>query len=260
MRWGKNKVFLHDTRRPDNTMKLVKLAVGIALGITAITALAETAQEAEVRKLIEARLSGQAKVESVTKTPYAGLYEVRTDGGDIVYTDDKAKYLFVGRILDTKTFQDYTKQRVDAINQIKFSDLPFDSAVKTVKGNGKRVIAVFEDPNCGYCKRFRHTVQEMNNLTVYTFMYNILAPTSATISKNVWCSADRSKTWDDWMINGKQPPTAPASCTTTPNEKILALGQRLKVTGTPTIFFTDGTRFPGAVDAKTLEAKLDSIK
>src|SRR5207247_6542948 len=123
-------------------------------------------QEANVKKMIEPRLGEGAKVDSVTKTPYSGLYEVRTNG-DIIYTDEKAEYLFVGRVLDTKTYQDYTKARIDEINKVKFSDLPFDSALKTVKGNGKRTIAVFEDPNCGYCKRFRHTLQETDNVTVY---------------------------------------------------------------------------------------------
>ncbi len=187
-----------------------------------------------------------------------GLFEVRI-GNDIVYTDAKAQYLFVGRVIDTQTYQDYTKDRIDEISRIKFSDLPLESALKTVKGNGARKIAVFEDPNCGYCKRFRQTLQEVDNVTVYTFMYNILSPDSAVKSKNVWCSADRAKAWDDWMLNGKLPATAAESCST-PNDKIFALGQQMKITGTPTIFFADGSRIPGAVDAKALEAKLVSVK
>jgi thiol:disulfide interchange protein DsbC len=129
-----------------------------------------------------------------------------------------------------------------------------------VKGNGKRVIAVFEDPNCGYCKRFRQqALKETDNITIYTFMYNILAEDSFTKSKNVWCAPDRSKAWDDWMVSGKAAPAAPAGCTT-PNEKVLALGQKLRINGTPNIFFADGSRVPGAIDARTLESKLASIK
>lgn len=239
-------------------MKLIKIAVAALLSLGATSGFSETAQEATIKKLIEPRLGEGAKVDSVTKTPYGGLYEVRTNG-DIIYTDEKANYLFVGRVLDTKTYKDYTKERLDEINKIKFSDLPFDSALKMVRGNGKRVIAVFEDPNCGYCKRFRKTLNEMENVTVYTFMYNILSEDSSIKSRNIWCSADRAKAWDDWMINGKAAAAAPAGCTT-PNDKILALGQKMKITGTPTVFFTDGTRIPGAVDAKTLEAKFASIK
>jgi thiol:disulfide interchange protein DsbC len=238
--------------------KLIKCAASLLLALVAGTALAESAQEAAIKKAIEPRLGEDVKVDSVTKTPYAGLYEVRI-GGDILYTDAKGEYLFIGRVVDAKTMTDYTKARLDEINKIKFSDLPLDSAVKMVKGNGKRVIAVFEDPNCGYCKRFRQTLAEMDNVTVYTFLYNILSPDSATKSRDIWCSADRAKAWDEWMLKGKAASPAPANCTA-PNDKIFALGQKLKVTGTPTIFFTDGTRIPGAVDAKTLEAKLASIK
>lgn len=239
-------------------MKMMKIATAVLFAFSAATASAQTAQEASIKKLVEARLGDGVKVDSITKTPYAGLYEVRI-GADILYTDAKVKYLFVGRVLDAKTHKDYTKERVDEFNKIKFSELPLDSALKTVKGNGKRVIAVFEDPNCGYCKRFRQTLNGMDNITVYTFMYNILSEDSAVKSKNVWCSPDRSKAWDEWMLNGKAPAAAPANCTT-PNEKIFELGRKLKITGTPTIFFSDGTRIPGAVDAKALEEKLASIK
>ncbi|WP_026075578.1 DsbC family protein [Noviherbaspirillum massiliense] len=240
-------------------MRLARISAAAVLGLITMMASAETAQEASIRKLVEARLGGDAKVDAVAKTPYAGLFEVRI-GSDILYTDAKADYLFVGRVIDAKTHEDYTKARVDDLTRVKFSDLPLESAVKTVKGNGKRVIAVFEDPNCGYCKRFRHTLQEVDNITVYTFMYNILAEDSAVKSKNVWCSADRAKAWDDWMLNGKAPAAAPAGCSADPNAKIRALGEKLKVTGTPTIIFTDGSRIPGAVDAKTLEGKLASLK
>jgi len=229
------------------------------LGLAAISSHAETAQEASIRKAIAPKLGEGATIDSVTKTPYSGLYEVRV-GGDIFYTDAQAKYLFVGRVLDAKTTEDYTKARLDEINKIKFSDLPFESAVKTVKGNGKRVIAVFEDPNCGYCKRFRQTtLQEIDNVTVYTFLYNILSEDSAVKSKNIWCAANRNQAWDEWMVKGKAAPAAPESCAT-PNEKIYELGRKLRVTGTPTIFFADGTRIPGAIDAKGLESKLATVK
>lgn len=237
---------------------LTRLAAAALLCLTAASASAQTGPGAAIKKSLEPRLGEGIKVDSVTKTPYGGLYEVRI-GGDIFYTDAKGDYLFVGRVIDTKTMQDQTKARVDEINKIKFSELPFDSALKMVKGNGKRVIAVFEDPNCGYCKRFRQTLNDMDNVTVYTFMYNILSEDSVTKSRNIWCSADRMKAWDDWMLNGKAAPAAPANCTA-PHEKIFALGQKFKVTGTPTVFFADGTRIPGAVDAKALESKLASIK
>jgi len=220
-------------------------------------ALAQTPQEVAVKKLVEPKLGDGVKVDSVNKTPYAGLYEVRI-GADVIYTDDKAQFLFIGNVVDAKTGLNYTKARIDELNKIKFADLPLDLALKMVKGDGKRVIAVFEDPNCGYCKRFRKTLAGMNNITVYTFMYNILAEDSAVKSKNIWCSADRNKAWEDWMMNGKAAPTAAANCAN-PNEKVLALGQKLNVRGTPGIFFTDGSRYPGGMDAKALEEKFASL-
>jgi len=238
-------------------MKIKNLLALIAAATLSLSALADTT-EANIKKILQQRMGEGAAIETVAKTTYGGLYEVKI-GNELVYTDAEAKFVFIGRVVDTETSKDYTQARLDEINRIKFSDLPLDAAVKTVKGNGKRVIAVFEDPNCGYCKRFRKTLNETKDITVYTFMYNILSDDSRVKSKNVWCSADRSKVWDDWMVNGKVPATAAESCTATPNEKVLELGRKLKVSGTPTIFFADGSRVPGAVDAKTLEAKLASI-
>lgn len=229
----------------------------LALCLPAL-ATAETAQESAIKKTLEPRLGDGVKIDSVTKTPYASLYEVRV-GGDILYTDEKAQYIFVGNVIDAKTSVNYTRNRVDEIGKIKFSDLPLDSAVKLVKGDGKRVIAVFEDPNCGYCKQFRKTLAGMDNITVYTFMYNILSEDSQAKSKNIWCSADRNKAWDEWMINGKAAPQAAANCAT-PHDKVLALGQKLHIRGTPAIFFQDGSRIPGAIDARTLEEKLAAQK
>ena len=239
-------------------MKIFKtLAMIIGTGLV-FGAHAESSQEANVRKLIAPRLGENATIESVRKTPYSGLYELQV-GGELIYTDEEGKYLFVGRVIDTKTMKDLSKVRLDDLSRINFSDLPVADAIKTVRGNGQRVIAVFEDPNCSYCKRFRQTLQGMDNVTVYTFMYNILSPDSGVKSKNIWCTADRSKSWEDWMLRNKEAATAPANCAS-PNDKVFALGQKLRITGTPTIFFADGSRIPGAVDAKNLEAKFASIK
>ncbi|MGH8855333.1 MAG: DsbC family protein [Telluria sp.] len=239
-------------------MLKTKVAVLLATGLLASCVDAQTTTEATIKKALEPRLGG-AKIESIRETPYSGLYEVRV-AGDILYTDKKGDYLFIGHVYDTKTSTNLTRARVEEINKIKFTDLPFEMALKQVKGSGKRVIAVFEDPNCGYCKRLRQTtLKELDNVTIYTFMYNILSEDSFVKSKNIWCAPDRVKAWDDWMISGKLPPTAPAACES-PNEKVAALGQKLKIQGTPAIFFTDGSRIPGAVDLKGLEAKLQSLK
>lgn len=236
--------------------KNILLSVMFALASQLVWA---DSQEASVKKLLQPKVGEGAVIESVVKTPFANIFEVKI-GDELIYTDSEAKFIFIGRLIDAQSSRDLTQSRLDEMNRIKFSDLPLDAAIKSVKGNGKRVIAVFEDPNCGYCKRFRKTVNEMKDITVYTFMYDILSDDSRIKSKNIWCSNDKLKAWDDWMVNGKTPAAAAESCASTPHEKILEIGKKYKVTGTPTIFFTDGSRVPGAIDAKMLEAKLASIK
>jgi len=239
-------------------MVKMKLAVLLATALLASCVDAQNTVEAGIKKALEPHLGG-AKIESVKETPYGGLYEVRV-AGDILYTDKKGEFLVIGQVYDVKSSRNLTRERLDDINKIKFSDLPLEMALKQVKGNGKRVIAVFEDPNCGYCKRLRQTtLKDIDNVTVYTFLYNILSEDSFTKSKNIWCAPNRNKAWDDWMINGKMPPAAPAACES-PNDKVLALGQKLRITGTPAIFFSDGSRIPGAIDLKSLEAKFDSLE
>ncbi|HEY8023603.1 MAG TPA: DsbC family protein [Burkholderiaceae bacterium] len=218
---------------------------------------AETEQEAHIKKLIEPRMGVGVVVDSVTKTPYGGLFEIRTNG-DIFYTDENAAYFFVGKVIDSTTYKDLTKARVDQLAAIKFSDLPLDSAIKVVQGNGKRVIAVFEDPNCPYCKKLHQTLQSVNDITVYTFLLNILSDDSASKSAAIWCSPDRAKAWEDWMLRGKAALPAAPGCVT-PNDQVLALGKKLRVAGTPTVYFTDGTRTGTGLDAKSLEDRLASI-
>jgi thiol:disulfide interchange protein DsbC len=228
------------------------------IGMASAPSVAQTSVEAKIRTAFQANLREGTKIDSVTKTPYGGLYEVRV-GSEIFYIDDKAQVIIMGNILDMKTGVNYTQQKIDEVNRIKFSDLPFELALKTVKGDGKRQIASFEDPNCGPCKQFRANLKDLNNVTIYTFMYTILSEDSEVKARNIWCSANRNKAWEDMMLTGKEPPAAPAKCEA-PNEKVLALGRKLRVRGTPTIFFEDGLRTSGAVEVKQLEEKFASIK
>jgi thiol:disulfide interchange protein DsbC len=240
-------------------MKLIKLiGASAALCLLTQSVFAETAQEAAVKTRIQKHMGSHAKVDSVIKTPYSGLFEVKVDG-DIFYTDAKARYMIVGHVIDTTNYRDYTGMRLEEMSQVRFDDLPLSAALKQVKGKGTRVMAVFEDPNCGYCKKFRGTLQDVDDVTIYTFMFNILAEDSAAISKNIWCSADPVRAWDDWLLHGKRAPEAPASCVS-PNEKVLQLGKKLRVAGTPTVIFQDGGRIQGALDKAALEKKFASIK
>ncbi len=231
--------------------KTLCLVAGVALACSAL------ANEAEIKKGMESRLG--AKVESVTKSGYLGLYEVYADG-NIFYTDEKMTAVIAnGQMFDTKSMRNVTEERMRKLTAIKFSDLPLDRAIKQVRGDGKRVIATFEDPNCGYCKRLAKDLLKLDNVTVYTFLYPILSEDSLRKSKQIWCASDRSKAWNDLMVEGKSL-SAKDSCDTTAISKNLEFGQSLKISGTPTIVFADGERFPGAMPLANIEKKLNSIK
>jgi thiol:disulfide interchange protein DsbC len=208
--------------------------------------------KAELRKRVP-----EANVDSVRKVPYGGLYEVLV-GGDIFYTDARGEFLVAGSIIDLKTKENITEARMRQVNAIKWESLPLDSAIKIVRGNGSRKIAVFEDPNCGYCKRFERDLQGVNDLTLYVFLYPILSPDSVEKSKMVWCSADRSKAWLDHMV--RDGAISGDSKCANPIDQILALGQSKRVTGTPTIIFENGDRVPGAIPVADLEKKLAEVK
>ena len=207
--------------------------------------------EAIIKRTLEGRLGG-VKVDAVSKTPYLGLYEVRVDN-EILYTDEKINYIFSGTIIDGKSMQNLTEKRLRELSAVKWENLPLDAAVKTVRGNGKRVLAIFSDPNCPYCKRFEKDLAKVDDITIYTFLYPILSQDSIEKSKGVWCSADKSKAWSEMMLNGTVP--AAARCDT-PIDKNLELGRKYRVNGTPTLVFANGERVPGAIPVEQLEKLL----
>lgn len=228
----------------------------LTLALAASFALPVLAQEASVKKAVESKLG--VSVTSVSKSGYLGLYEVYFDG-QIIYTDEKVSAIVAGNLIDTKTMTSVTEERMKKLNAIKFSDLPLTQAIKQVKGNGKRVLATFEDPNCGYCKRLAKDLSKLDNVTIYTFLYPILSEDSIKKSRQIWCAADKAKAWNDWMVDGKAP-TGKDDCDTTAIINNQEFGQKLRITGTPTIFFADGDRVPGALPIAKIEQKLNSIK
>ena len=232
---------------------MLKRILAVALTGAILVAGAARADEASVKKAVEAALPG-LPVDGVRKTPYLGLYEIRT-GAELIYTDEKVTYFFSGNIIDAKTRKDVTEERKNKLSQINFGDLPLNLAVKQVRGSGKRVIATFEDPNCGYCKKLAKDLQTLSDVTIYTFLYPILSPDSTEKSKAIWCAADRAKAWNDWMMNNTSP-GAKTDCDTSTIDKVVALGQKLNIRGTPTIFLSNGERIPGAVSLAKLEQSM----
>lgn len=225
----------------------------IALFLVGLVSGIAQAGEADVKKTWESTLKFPAT--SVTKSGYLGLYEVFANG-EIYYTDEKVSAVLQGELIDAKSRQNITQARLQKLNAIKFADLPLDQAVKLVRGNGNRVFATFEDPNCGYCKRLARDVAALNNATVYVFMYPILGQDSVSKAERIWCAPDRARTWSDWMAQGVEPP-AGSRCDVSALTRNLELGRKLRVNGTPTMFFTNGERAPGAIPLAEIEKRLN---
>ena len=233
-------------------MKLIKSLVLLALTVFAVSAFANDTVKAELAKKYP-----EVKPERITKTTYGNLFEVFA-GGEIIYTDEKVTFLLLGTLVDAQTRTNVSEARLQKLNVINFNDLPFEHAIKLVRGNGSRRMAIFADPNCGYCKRFEQDVNSTDNITAYIFTYPILAQDSIDKSKSIWCSTDRLKAWQDQMLREKAP-TAKGTCET-PIDKVLALGRKMNITGTPTTFFEDGERISGALPKDRIEAKLAAAK
>ncbi|MEA3122770.1 MAG: thiol:disulfide interchange protein DsbC [Paraburkholderia sp.] len=208
----------------------------------------------QLKATLEARLP-DVEIKGIAKAPIPGLYEVNL-GTQILYSDAKGNYVLVGELLDTKSRTNLTEARLSELNKVDFASLPLGDAVKVVKGNGSRKMVVFSDPNCPYCKRLETSLKSIDNVTVYTFLYPVLSDDSTAKSKSIWCSADRAKTWEAWMLD-HQVPAAAGSCDTSAIDKNLALGRSMNVTGTPTIILADGRRLPGAVPADALDRALN---
>ncbi len=221
---------------------------------------AAMAQDAVIRKNIAQRLPHLKSIDEVNKTAIPGVFELRVNGTEIFYTDAKGDYLLEGSLIDVRAQRNLTEERINKLTAIKFDELPFKDAFTIVRGNGKRKIAVFEDPNCGYCKRFERDLQKVDNVTVYMFLYPILGGDSAEKSKAIWCTKEPGKAWQDWMVRDQQAPAAAAGCDAAALARNAEFGRNFKITGTPTLFFSDGARVPGAVDAKQVEKILSELK
>ena len=236
--------------KPSPFRALSSLCAGATL---ALLGLGAQADESVIRKTLGERIPQLAKIDEVRTTSMPGLFEVRV-GTDLFYTDAKGNYVIQGELIDTKARRNLTEDRINKLTAVDFSALPLKDAFTIVRGDGKRKVAVFEDPNCGYCKRFERDMQNVDNITVYLFLYPILSPDSAEKSRNIWCAKDRAATWHDFMLRDKTPNTA--SCDTSAIQRNLAFGKKYKITGTPTLIFTDGSRVPGAINAQDVEKRL----
>jgi thiol:disulfide interchange protein DsbC len=240
-----------------NILRRALVAV-LALGLAAAAVAQDTS--AVARKNLETRIPQLGKIDEIGKTPMAGLLEVRV-GSEIYYTDPEGNFLIHGQLIDAKAQKNLTEERLDKLMAIDFDSLPLKDAFVVVRGNGKRRMAVFQDPNCPYCKRFERDLQKVDNVTIYMFLYPILGADSTEKAKAIWCMRDKGKVWQDWMVNNQAiPGPGPANCDTTALTRNIDFGKKHKITGTPTLFFANGTRVPGAIAAPEVEKMLTAVK
>ena len=230
-------------------LALLVLALGFAM--TAVTAHAQDFEK--IRRTLTERLPQLGKIDEITKTPMPGVFEVRV-GTDLFYSDVNGNFLIQGSMIDTKQRTNLTEERQEKLLAIPFNELPLKDAFTMVRGDGKRKIAVFEDPNCPYCKQFERDLQKIDNVTIHMFLYPILGPDSTDKSQNLWCARDKTAAWLDWMLRNKA--AAKGNCDIAAVNRNVEFGRKHKITGTPTMIMADGTRVPGAVPAAEIEKLL----
>lgn len=243
--------FIHFQTHPMNaTFQRLALALSLVLAAPLSFAQGQSA-ETLIQKRIQERIPEVGRIDEVRKSPMPGLYEVRVDGTELFYSDAKGDYLIRGEIFDTRKRSNLTQQRANELLSIAWKDLPLKDAFAIKRGNGQRQLAVFADPNCGYCKKLEKELQTLNDVTIYLFLYPVLGPSSTQRSENIWCAKDKGKAWDEWMLQGVEAPKG--QCDTSAIERNLAFGRKHKITGTPTLVLAKGTRIPGFVTLKQLE-------
>ncbi|MDH4449073.1 MAG: DsbC family protein [Rhodoferax sp.] len=231
------------------------------LGLTlAMLAASVGAQESAIRQTLGKRMPQLKPIDEVRPTAIPGLYEVRVNGADIYYTDAKGNHLIQGSLYETQGLRNLTEERVQKLTAIKFDALSLKDALTIVRGNGARKMAVFQDPNCGYCKRFERDLQKVDNVTVYLFLYPILGQDSTDKAKAIWCSKDKTLAWQDWMLRDVPAAPAAAMCDTSALARNTEFGKTYRIQGTPALIFENGSRVPGAIDAQQVEKHLKNAK
>ncbi|MCA3242632.1 MAG: DsbC family protein [Rubrivivax sp.] len=236
-------------------IRLATLAATVA-SLLLLAAAPAAANEAAIRKALSERYP-QLKIDEVRRSPVAGIWEVRYDGVDILYSDATGDHIFVsGALVETRTRTDLTEQRVEKLLAVAWDRLPLKDGITIRQGTGARKLAVFVDPNCGYCRRFERDLATVKDVTVHVFLIPILGPDSVAKSRDIWCARDPAVAWRRYMLEGVQPSKAAASCNVDALDRNLAFSRTHRINGTPAVFFEDGTRRPGAIPAEQIEASL----
>lgn len=233
--------------------------IAIAMAVIGFTSQAQEASQADPAMMMTLqKLYPATTFKEVNRTPVAGVFEV-VMGSNMAYVDQSGRYFFFGRLFDMQKQQDLTASKLEEASKIDLSQLPIADAIKTVKGDGSRILYVFSDPDCPFCKQLEKSLVDLTDVTIYTFLFPIesLHPQAKAKAVNVWCSKDRGKAWADLMLKGVAPATA--GCVN-PVDRNVALAERFGISGTPTLISGDGRKMPGAAPADRITQWLDAAK
>lgn len=245
------------------------LVAGLALG--AVAHAADAPQEparapvsakslTAFKSMLESRYPG-TPFKSVEETPLPGIFQV-TMGREVAYVNEDGRYfLFNAHLFDMKTQTDLTKPAIDRAQSIDFKTLPLKDAVKSVKGNGKRVVAVFTDPDCPYCRQLEASLDKLTDATVYRFIFPIegLHKGVTEKSKALWCAGSNDASRLDALrayMGGAKKADGAANCAN-PIDRNVELAKKLGINGTPTMIASDGRMLPGYLPTDRLSAWLD---
>ena len=227
-----------------------------ALMLAASFSCAHADDTAKLKQTLEKNLPN-VKIGAIKKLPYTALYQVVGNGINVFYTDASGNVAFFGKMVDLKNKVNLTDEESQKLRTVDFASLPFKDAFVRVKGNGKRKLAIFSDPDCPFCKRLERELENVDNVTIYTFLYPLnIHPDSHRKAGQIWCAKDSAKAWDDWMLKQKPLPSGEAKCKT-PIKAIAALAKKLWITGTPGLIFSNGKLVPGVPQQNQLKVLLD---
>jgi thiol:disulfide interchange protein DsbC len=241
---------------------MIRLSSTLAtlLFLAAAVPAAGAADLDKLRAAIGERVPG-VKVERIAESPLPGLYEVVYNGREILYTDARGELALIGNLYNLKTRYNLTQESKDGLSRVDFASLPLDKAIVKKKGDGSRRLAVFSDPDCPFCKKLEGELAQIDNVTLYTFLYPLTAihPDALRKARLVWCADDRAKAWDELMLKDIEPPAAKEGCDT-PVEAIAAIAAQSAIQGTPGIVFPSGRLVQGYIPRDRIEELLKPAK
>jgi thiol:disulfide interchange protein DsbC len=243
---------------PSWRRQLPTLAASALLLVAPGHAADDASIEATIRSTLAKRLPNLPPIDEITRTSMPGLWELRL-GSHLIYSDAQGRFVIEGEILDTARNANLTRERIEKLTAFDFPTLPLKDAVVWKRGSGARKLVVFADPNCGYCRKLERDLNDVPNITVFTFLVPILGGDSPQKARDIWCAKDSGKAWRDWMIDGTPPPAASQECDTAALSRNVVLGEKHGVTGTPSLVFENSERVPGILSAEELEKKFSLL-